>query len=97
MSANCIICITNERTGIDLMCDECRSKQIILNDINSILDASIKICVFTKTHGYPEVNSDDFMELTGYLDDLEMALRKNKLVSNDTFKESEGLNNRGPI
>ena len=96
MSINCIICIGNERTGIDLMCDECRRKQrIILNDINSILDASIKICVFTKTHDYPERDSSDFMELTGYLDELEMALRKNKLISNDTFEESEGLNNRG--
>jgi hypothetical protein len=28
MSTNCILCVTNPRTGFDLLCDTCRSKQV---------------------------------------------------------------------
>lgn len=28
MSTNCILCVTNRRTGFDLLCDTCRAKQV---------------------------------------------------------------------
>ena len=28
MSTNCVSCIKNERTGTDLLCDDCRAKEL---------------------------------------------------------------------
>ena len=62
---------------------------MILNDINSVLDAAIRICVFVKMHEYPKVNSNEFVEFTNLLDQLETTLRKNKMVNNDTFRNQK--------
>ena len=40
MSKNCVRCIKNQRTGFDLLCDECREKQSIVSIRRPIIKAS---------------------------------------------------------
>ena len=47
MSTNCVQCIKNERTGLDLLCDICRLKnqlEIAKHALQNIKDEEGKVC-----------------------------------------------------
>lgn len=41
-----------------------------------LLDAAVKLCAFTKTHEFPREGTEDFYELTQFIDALDMEVRK---------------------
>lgn len=48
--------------------------------LTPVLDVSIELCAFVKTHEYPECQSAEYFELTILFDKLETALRTSGII-----------------
>lgn len=78
MSTNCIKCVVRQRTGFDLLCDECR--QTARDQLaKKLADAATELC----EHG--DGDSDDAIDI-GYLNSAASKLRRGEQLSENEIQ-----------
>lgn len=65
---------------IDRSTDQERKRPLNVLVSWAILDVAVKLCVFVKTHEYPQHLSEEFNILTQLFDELERELRADKII-----------------